>query len=57
MAVANSQICIVSTGYNKIREFATGITQNISDLENQPYKSMLLRIQFLARLGRLTVLR
>ena len=41
VAVANSRICTVFTGYPEIREFATAITQNISDLESQPWKSRL----------------
>ena len=43
--------------YPEIREFATAIAQNISDLEGQPWKSKLLRMSFLVRLGSLTVLR
>ena len=30
--VANSRICIVSSGYPEIRVFAIAVTQNISDL-------------------------
>ena len=37
IAVADSRICSVSSGYPEIREFATAITQNVSDLlESQP---------------------
>ena len=32
-AVANSQICTISSGYPEICEFETAITENISDLE------------------------
>jgi len=57
MAVANLQI----SGYPEetvlIREFATAITQNISDLDGQLCKSKLLRMPFLVRLGSSTVLR
>ena len=37
MAVANSWICTISLGYPGIREFATAIAWNISDLEGQPW--------------------
>ena len=57
MAVANSQICTVSSGYPKIREFVTAITQNISHLEGHPCESKLLRMSFLVRLVSLIVLR
>ena len=40
-----------------IREFTTVKAQNISDLEDQPWKSKLLRMPFLVRLESLTVLR
>ena len=56
MAVANSQIRTVSSGYPEIREFATAITQNILDLESQPLKSKLFRMPFSVR-DKLTVLR
>ena len=35
----NSRLVTVSSGYPEIREFATAITQNISDLESQPWVS------------------
>ena len=44
----NSQV-MVSSGYPEIREFATVITQNISDLESKPWKSKLFRMQFSGR--------
>ena len=43
MAVVNSRICTISSGYPEIHEFATAIAQNISDLEGQPWKTKLLR--------------
>ena len=36
----------------QIMEFATSITQNISDLQSQPWASKLLRMPFLVGLGR-----
>ena len=44
----NSQVT-VSSSYRKIREFATAITQIISDLENQPLKSKLFRMLYSVR--------
>ena len=43
MAVANSRISGKLEEMVQIREFAIVITQNISDLEGQPWKSKLLR--------------
>ena len=58
MAVAGSQISVQLTQeIVQIREFATAISQNISDLEGQSCKSKLLRMPFLVRLGWLKVLR
>ena len=36
----------------QLTEFATTITQNISDLQGQPWESKLLRMSFLVGLGR-----
>ena len=55
--VVNSQIGTVSSGYPTIREFATTVTPNISNLEGWPSGSKLLRIPFLVRLGILKSLR
>ena len=57
MTVANSRICTIFSCYIEIREFAIAIAQNTSDLESQPWKSKLLRMPFLVRLGSLTFLR
>ena len=46
MTVANSRICTISSSYIEIREFATAIAQNISDLEGQPWISKMLRMPF-----------
>ena len=43
----------VTIGTVQIREFATGVTQNVSKLENKLWRSKLLRIPFLVRLGSL----
>ena len=55
MVVANSRSWTVSWSSPEIREFATAIAQNISDLEGQPWKSKLLRMPFLVRIGSLTI--
>ena len=41
MAVENSRICTKSSNNPEVREFATAIAQNISDLEGRPWKSKL----------------
>ena len=41
----------------QIREFTAAVTQNISDLEGRLWRSKLLRMSFLVRLGSLTILR
>ena len=57
MVVPNSRICTIFLSHPEIREFETAITQNISDLECQPWKSKLLRMSFLVRLGSLKIIR
>ena len=57
MAVANSRISVQHEEIVQICEFATAITQNLSDLDCQPWISKLLKMTFLVRLGSLTVLR
>ena len=52
----NSQVTD-SSDYPEIREFVTVITQNISDLESQPWFLKLFRMRFLVRIGSLTVFR
>ena len=41
----------------QIHEFATAVTQNISEIEGQPWISKLLRISFSVRLKSYTILR
>ena len=55
MAVANSRICTVSSGYPEIEEFATAVTESISDFQSQLCKSKLFRMRFSVRYRSLTV--
>ena len=48
-ALFSNSLVTVSSGYHEIREFATALTQNISDLESQPWKSKLFRMRFSVR--------
>ena len=41
----------------QFREFETAVTQNISDLEGQTWRSKFLRMLFLVKLASLTILR